>query len=188
MRIATCAALFLSASLITVRAQQAGMQNVWDIHNTLSAIALHADRLAPFVDQIHPENWTGAPEGYVAQAKTCRNEVRAVAAAARKLSQNPEKLTDALETLFQIRTEETMLASLGEGLRKYSNPPMADLLNAAVAENAANRDRLQQYILELAAAREQEFRVADEEAQRCRQSLSRQSPQPQPARPKQEKN
>jgi hypothetical protein len=33
---------------------------------------------------------------------------------------------------------------------------------------------LQQYILELASAREQEFRVADQEAQRCRQSLSRQ--------------
>src|SRR5580658_5829384 len=137
MRIATCVALFLSGGLLSVRAQQAGMQNVWDIHNTLAAIALYADRLAPFVDQIHPENWNGAPEGYVAQAKTCRNEVRAVAAAVRKLSQNPEKLTDALETLFQIRTEETMLASLGEGLRKYSNPPMADMLNAAIAENTA---------------------------------------------------
>ena len=188
MRIVTCAALFLSGGLFPVRAQQAGMQNVWDIHNTLAAIALHADRLAPFVDQIHPENWNGAPEGYAAQARTCRNEVRAVAAAVRKLSQNPEKLTDALETLFQIRTEEAMLASLGEGLRKYSNPPMADLLNAAVAENTANRDRLQQYILELATAREQEFHVADEEAQRCRQSLSRQPAQQQPVRPKQEKN
>jgi len=184
MRSANCAVLFLFAGLSGLRAQQAGTQTVWDIHNTLNAIALHADRLAPFVDQIHPETWTGAPEGYAAQAKSCRNEVRAVAAAARKLSQNPEKLTDALATLFQIRSEEGMLASLGEGMRKYSNPPMADLLNAAIAENAANRDRLQQYILELAAAREQEFHVADEEAQRCRQSLSRQPSQPAPARPK----
>lgn len=60
MRIATCLALFLSGGLLSVRAQQAGMQNVWDIHNTLAAIALYADRLAPFVDQIHPENWNGA--------------------------------------------------------------------------------------------------------------------------------
>lgn len=57
-----------------------------------------------------------------------------------------------------------------------------------IAENTANRERLQRYILELAAAREQEFRVADAEAQRCRQSLSRQPTQQQPARPKQENN
>ena len=83
---------------------------------------------------------------------------------------------------------ETVLASFSEGLRKYSNPPMADLLNSAVAENAINKDRLQQYIMELAIARDQEFRVADQEAQRCRQTLSRQPNQERPAPPRQEKN
>jgi hypothetical protein len=156
------------------------MQNDWDVHKTLSAIALHADRLAPFVDQIHPENWSGAPEAYAAQAKTCRNEVRGVADAARALSQNPDKLTDELQLLFRIRTLESRLASLGEGLRKYQNPPMADMLSSAIGENAGNLQRLEQYILELSAAKDQEFRVADQEAQRCRQSLSRQ--------PKQEKD
>jgi hypothetical protein len=167
--------------------QQPGMQNEWDIHQTLGAIALHADRLAPFVDQIQPEKWVaaGAPEAYVGQAKTCRNEVRGVAAAARELSRNPEKLTGMLELLFRIRALESMLGSLGDGLRKYQNPPMADLLNAAVAENLANRDRLQQYVLELATEKEQEFRVADQEAQRCRQSISRQPSRDrvQPAKP-----
>jgi hypothetical protein len=176
MKIATCGALVLIAGSVSIQAQQAGIQTEWDIHKTLDAIALHADRLAPFVDQIHPENWmaAGAPEAYVAQAKTCRSETRAVAASARNLGRNPEKLTAALELLFRIRGLETMLGSLGEGLRKYQNPPMADMLTSAVAENAVNRDRLQQYILELAAEREQECRVADQEAQRCRQSLSQQ--------------
>jgi hypothetical protein len=175
MRIASCA-LFLFAGACSLRSQQAGMQNEWDIHKTLDAIALHADRLAPFVEQIHPENWiaAGAPQTYVAQAKTCRNEAKGVAAAARDLSRGPEKLTGALQLLFRIRTFETLLGSLGEGVRKYQNPPMAEMLNSALAENSGNLDRLQQYILELATAREQEFRVADQEAQRCRQSLSRQ--------------
>jgi hypothetical protein len=172
----------------SIRAQQAGIENAWDIHKTLAAIALHADRLAPFVDQIHPENWNGAPEGYVAQVKTCRNEIRAVAAEARKLDQNPEKLTDALQVLFRIRAMESVVASFSDGMRKYSNPPMADLLNSAVAENAGNRDRLQQYILELAAAREQEFLVADQEAQRCRQAISRQPSREPQAPAKREKN
>jgi len=188
MRIAKCGVLLIWAGTCSLPAQQQpGMQNEWDIHQTLAAIALHADRLAPFVDQIQPEKWqtAGAPQAYVAQAKTCRNEVRGVAAAARELSRNPEKLTGALELLFRIRTLESMLGSLGDGLRKYQNPPMADLLNAAVAENLANRDRLQQYVLELATEKEQEFRVADQEAQRCRQSISRQPSRDrvQPAKP-----
>ena len=188
MRIASYALLIWGVAS-SLPAQQPGMQNVWDIHQTLAAIALHADRLAPFVDQIQPEKWlpAGAPQTYVAQAKTCRNEVRGVAAASRDLSRNPEKLTGALELLFRMRTLESMLASLGEGLRKYQNPPMADLLTAAVAENLANRDRLQQYVLELATEKEQEFRVADEEAQRCRQSISRQPSHERAQPPKSEK-
>ncbi|MBZ5591261.1 MAG: hypothetical protein LAP39_03430 [Acidobacteriia bacterium] len=177
MRILASGVLFLMAGAWSVRAQQPTMQNDWDIRKTLDALALHADRLAPFVDQIHPENWiaAGAPEAYVAQAKTCRSEVRAIAASARDLNRTPEKLTGVLQLLFRIRTLESMLGSLGEGLRKYQNPPMADMLNGAISENAGNRDHLQQYALELATAKEQECHVADEEAQRCRQSLSRQT-------------
>ena len=176
MRILACSVLLVIAAGWTVRAQQPTMQNDWDIRKTLDAIALHADRMAPFVDQIHPESWiaAGAPAAYLAQARTCRSEVKAIAASAREISQTPEKLTGVLQLLFRIRTLESMLGSLGEGLRKYQNPPMADLLNGAVAEDAGNRDRLQQYALELAVAREQECHVADEEAQRCRQSISRQ--------------
>jgi hypothetical protein len=190
MRIAAYGMLFLCAGVSSLWAQQVSMQNEWDVHKTLAEIALHADRLAPFLDQIRPEDWTGAgaPEAYIVQAKSCRNEVRGVAAAARDLSRNPEKLTGALKLLFRIRTLETMLGSLSEGLRKYQNPPMADMLNAAVAENSANRDRLQLYILELATAKEQEFRVADEEAQRCRQKLSRQPVRDGALAPRQEKD
>jgi hypothetical protein len=44
------------------------------------------------------------------------------------------------------------------------------------AENSANRDKLRQYITDLAAAKEQEFDVADKEAQRCRGMLTKQTP------------
>lgn len=176
MKILACGVLFFIVGVLSVSAQQPTMQNEWDIHKTLDAIALHADRVAPFVDQIHPENWiaAGAPEAYISQAKTCHSELLAIAAFARELSRNPERLTGTLQLLFRIRALETMLGSLGEGLRKYQNPPMAEMLHGAVAEDAGNRDRLQQYSLELAIAKEQEFHVADAEAQRCRQSLSRQ--------------
>src|SRR5260221_2362589 len=106
--------LLIWAGASSLPAQQPGMQNEWDIHQTLAAIALHADRLTPFVDQIQPEKWlaAGAPQAYVAQAKTCRNEVRGVASASREVSRNPEKLTGAPELLFRIRTLARRLGPL----------------------------------------------------------------------------
>jgi len=48
-----------------------------------------------------------------------------VADTARTLSRNPEKLTANLELLFRIGSLDRMLASLGEGVRKYQNPAVA---------------------------------------------------------------
>ena len=155
--------------------QQAGTSNEWDVHKTLDAMASHFEQIAPLVDQANPRDWmaNGAPETYIAQWNSCRSGLKAVVYDLRKLGRNPEKLTDSLEALFRVRALETLLGSFSDGLRKYHNPPMADMLNAVIAQNA-DRDRLQQYVLELAAEKEQAFRVADEEAQRCRGSIARQ--------------
>ena len=71
-------ALFFIAGVSCVSAQQPTMQNDWDIHKTLDAIALHADRLAPFLDQIHPQTWiaAGAPEAYVTESAHGRDAAR----------------------------------------------------------------------------------------------------------------
>ena len=155
--------------------QQAGMSNEWDVHKTLDAMASHFEQIAPLVDLANPRDWVanGAPETYIAQWNSCRSGLKAVVYDLRKLGRNPEKLTDSLEALFRVRALETLLSSFSDGLRKYHNPPMADMLNAVIGQNA-DRDRLQQYVLELAAEKEQAFRVADEEAQRCRGSIARQ--------------
>ena len=177
MKIALPAAPILGlffASLLPAQ-QQAGMSNEWDVHKTLEAMAHHLEQIVPLVDQANPREWSAnAPETYVAQWNSCRSGLKAVVFDLRKLSRKPEKLTDSLEALFRVRAIETLLNSFSEGLRKYHNPPMSDMLNAVIAQNGAERDRLQQYVLELAAEKEQAFRVADEEAQRCRGSIARQ--------------
>jgi hypothetical protein len=63
-----------------------------------------------------------------------------------------------------------------EGVRNYQNPAVGDLLLGVAAENSENRDKLRQYITDLALTKEQEFEVADKEAQRCRGMLSKQTP------------
>ena len=186
MKIAFGALPFFLAVAASAQTPQASMSNEWDVRKTLASITTHAERLAPFLEQVQPENWAagGAPGGYVTQAKSSRSLLQTIIASSQGLNRDPEKLSEELELLFHIRTLESMLGSLSEGIRKYKNPAMADLLNSAVAENAGNRDRLQGYILELARAKEQEFHVADQEAQRCRQSLSRDRAAPAKREPK----
>ena len=52
---------------------------------------------------------------------------------------------------------------------------IADLLQSVVNENSVNRDKLRQFLQELAVQKEQEFQVADQEAQRCRSVMMKQS-------------
>ena len=61
-----------------------------------------------------------------------------------------------------------MLGSVEEGIRKYGYKPDAQTLASLQAESSVNRDRLQRYIVNLAAEREREFQAMDREAQRCR--------------------
>jgi hypothetical protein len=144
-----------------------------EISRTILDIAGNAERLIPMMDQIKPEEWVkkGASETYVAQWKTSEDQCKALVADARALAQSPDKLVDLLKVLFRVQFLEIAMGSLEEGLRKYQNPALAELLNGTRAENIPNREKLQQYAIDLADQREQDYKVADAEAQRCRSQL-----------------
>ena len=108
---------------------------------------------------------------YVTQWKTSQQQCKALVTDARALAGTPDKLTDVLKVLFRVQFLEIAMGSLEEGLRKYQNPALAELLNGTRAENLPNREKLQQFAIDLADQREQEYKVADAEAQRCRGQL-----------------
>ena len=65
---------------------------------------------------------------------------------------------------------------LVEGARKHQSPALADQMQTVISENSTNRDQLRQYMQDLAAQKEQEFKIADSEAQRCRGAWSSRLP------------
>jgi hypothetical protein len=164
---------------------QTGVATPWDTAPMVAALSKQAARLKPILDQLTPREWVtkGAPDAYVAQWKGAEDELGFLANSAVALEKQPERLTLALDTYFRLQSLEIRLNSLVEGVRNYQNPAVGDLLMGVAAENSANRDKLRQYITDLAAAKEQEFEVADKEAQRCRGVLTKQTP-PKPAAPK----
>jgi hypothetical protein len=168
------------ACALPARAQ--GVAAPWDISQTLTSLAAQSQRLLPILEQLTPEKWEakGAPAAYTAQWRNARSEVGYLLGASESFKKQPEKLTLALETLFRLQAVEAQVNSLIDGVRRYQNPAVGDLLVSVVSANSANRDQLRQYITDLAKTKEEEFQVVDREAQRCRGTLMRQ-PQSRPA-------
>jgi hypothetical protein len=94
------------------------------------------------------------------------------------LAQHPDGLSDGLKALFRVEAVHQLLSSLMGGLRRYQNPALADLIESVAAEDRADLDNMQQYLLQLASDKEEQFAVVDKEAQRCRATLSRQPAPP----------
>ena len=154
-------------------AQTDGIVPVWDVRKTLAELSEEARRLKPILDQVSPRDWIakGAPEGYVTQHKSVLAEIEYLVDSAEKLARDPEKMPVALETMFRLQSLEAMVGSMIEGVRKYQNPAVADLLRAALTNNANHREKLRSYVVELATIQEQEFAIANKEAQRCRTEI-----------------
>jgi len=173
MKFAACILLTLLPALAQTAAPPAGVSSEWDVRKLLDSLDAQAQHLKPVMDQIKPETWVskGAPEAYVAQGRSAQAELRYLLVSSQALSRDPEKLSLALDTYLRMQSMESTLGSLIEGIRKYQNPALADLAQSLVTENSTNRDRLSQYLRDLAAQKEQEFQVADHEAQRCRGML-----------------
>jgi ABC-type transporter Mla subunit MlaD len=157
---------------------QSGLLPDWDIRVVLEEMSAHAGRLQPKLDQIDAQSWVakGASDTYQAQLQSSKDQARAIAGGAKALAQNPEKLSSCLELYFRISGLDDMLASLQDGIRRYQDPALAQSLAALAAENGANRNRFQTYIVNLATQREQECAVMDQEAQRCRAVMATQPP------------
>jgi hypothetical protein len=148
----------------------AGLETDWDIAVVLQEIGKHADRLLPALDRINARAWVdqGASETYAEQLQSCKDQAKALADAARELAANPEQLASSIDLFIRMQSLEVTLLSLQEGIRKYQNAADAQALAALEAQNSANREKFQRYLINLADAREQELKVMDKEAQRCR--------------------
>ncbi len=150
----------------------------WDIRTALRSMAADAGRLKPVLEQLKPREWVakGAPDTYVKQLESAQSQIQGVVRSTEILAKDPEKLTAALDTFLRLQALESVLASVAEGVRKYQNPALADLLLGFTSQQGANRQQFQHYLTGLAATKEQELEIADKEAQRCRGVLSRQAP------------
>jgi hypothetical protein len=178
-----CLPVLAAAFLSTASAQSEGLPPEWEIKKSLQELATQVKTFKPLLDSLKPDVWAekGASPNYAAQLKAAQNQMNYLVDATQRLSQQPDKMALGLETYFRYQSMETMLNSVTEAVRKYQNSAIADLLQAQLSESVPYREKLKQYVLALVTMKEQEFAVADREAQRCRETMSKQ-PAPAPVR------
>ena len=113
-----------------LRAQDAGLPPEWEVRKNLGSLVEQTNRLGPLLSAVKPETWVekGAPEAYQTQWKSVLSQSDYLVGSAGELAADPERLTVALETLFRMQSLDSLLVSLQEGIAKYQNPALAELI------------------------------------------------------------
>lgn len=180
----------LAASLaaqLPAPAATSGLPPEWEVRRQLGDLVSQTERLLPLVKKIEPAKWAGAPEAYVGQQTAIVNQIQYISQVVSSLAKQPERMTLALDVYFRLQTMESQVLSFTDGIRRYQNPAVADLLASLTNETAASRERLREYVKELVAMREQERDLLEQEAQRCRSLPLRVTPVAKPKVPEKPK-
>jgi hypothetical protein len=186
--------ILMLASVLALNAQSpapapvappAGLENPWQVQKIVADLIKDNQELAPLLDQIDPQQWysqKGAPSTYIIQRQTAQQQIRDVVTTSKLLAQRTEDLKLALEEYFRLEALEVSARSLEDGAQRYADRQIANKMAQLIARNFTNREQFRNYLIDLATSMQQNFKIADEEAQRCRGMISRE-PAPSSKRP-----
>jgi hypothetical protein len=184
--------LFIAAGALICRAQQpspnlakqqaqaeSGLETPWDVRTIIAAINKDTQKLRPLLAQLKPQQWydqNGAPSTYILQLQSAQQQINDVDVTTKMLAQKTEDLALGMDEYFRLEALDISTRSLAEGARRYGPPGQADRLDALIAQNFSSRQRFRDYLKDLATSTQQNFKIADEEAQRCRAIISKEPP------------
>jgi len=153
-----------------------GLETPWAVRTIIADLQKDSSELEPLLRQINPQQWCdqkGAPTTYVLQWQSAKQQLNDLITVTQLFSQKTESLSLALDTYFRLEALEVMERSLAEGTQKYDGRSTADRLNILISRNFSSRESIREYLRDLATSTEANFKIADQEAQRCRSTLSR---------------
>ncbi len=193
VRVSTFLAIWVAALTLPGSApasQQGGLVPEWDANRMIQKLSAEIQRVDPILGEIQVESWIakGASAAYREQWQDTREEVRNVLDTLGRLAAQPDRVKIALEAFLRVQAVDGRLFSLADGIRRYQNPALAELLEGTFGESAGARQWLRQYLVDLVNAKEEEFLIIDREAQQCRaqtitQPLDRSRPAAEVKRP-----
>ena len=169
----------ISAQTTSAAPPEAGLETPWNLRQTIADVLKQVDQLGPVLQRLNPQQWSqakGAPDAYIAQHATAKRQLNDLAIATKLFAQKPESLSLGLDLYFRLEALDVTARSLENGTREYADRASADKLSQLIAADFTSRQQLQSYFTDLARTEEENFKIADEEAQRCRGIISREPP------------
>lgn len=169
----------ISAQTSSAAAPEAGLETPWNVRQTIADVLKQVDQLGPVLQRLNPQRWAdakGAPDAYIAQHATAKRQLNDLSIATKLFAQKPESLSLGLDLYFRLEALDVTARSLENGTREYADRASADKLSQLIAADFTSRQQLQSYFTDLARTQEENFKIADEEAQRCRGIISREPP------------
>jgi hypothetical protein len=165
----------------------AGIAPAWDVRSMLEQLVEQTSRFKTTVDQLRISQWMekGASDTYRRQQQVVQTEAGYLSTVSSRLATQPEKLSLVLDAYFRLQSIEGQTSSLAEGAARFEDQAAADALRALIIATSESRNKLRQYMMDLSVTKEQEFAVAEREAQRCQAELNRNplAPPPPSAKP-----
>lgn len=153
-----------------------GLTPEWEVRKSLTVLLNQVKSLLPLLENIKPGAWPekSAAEAYQQQLGNVRDELGYLERNLGALMEKPDSMTMTLEVFLRLQHTDTMMASVIAGEKRYGNAFTAAQLEEILSKHASTRAELRNYLVELVAAKEEELRIADAEAQRCQGILVRQ--------------
>ncbi len=148
-----------------------GVQPVWNVKTMCQELSDQLSRFQPLLEKVNPKEWKNSADAYAKQLEDLEKQIGYLKRTLDELAADPGRMTKALEGFLRMQTVESMMQSMIAGVRRYQNPAMADLLQGVLNEVGPYAQALQDYLVQLVAQKEAEFKIIDEEAQRCRSQL-----------------
>ncbi len=184
MKAVLSATLILCAQLSSAQQKTpatpfAGLETPWSVGKIVADLQKDSAQLQPLLQEIRPQQWSerkGAPTTYIVQWQSAQQQLNDVMTVIKSFAQKTESLPEALDVYFRLEALEVTERSLAEGAEKYDTRAISDQLNKLIAHNFDSRQRLRDYLRDLATTTEQNFKIADSEAQRCRGMISKEAP------------
>jgi hypothetical protein len=182
-----CARLGWSQQATAPAIPVAGLETPWSVQKFIADLQKDSTQLQPLLQGMSPQQWSdrkGAPTTYIVQWQAAQQQLNDVITMTKLFAQKTESLSTALDVYFRLEALETTERALAEGAQRYDTRANSDKLNMLIAHNFDSRQRLRDYLRDLAATTEQNFKIADGEAQRCRGMISKETPANSDSKPK----
>jgi hypothetical protein len=160
-----------------------GIPPEWNVRAQLDEMKGRFEAIPPALERVNLQRWKdeGVAVAYLDQFTNIQTQLKSLSLAIADLRQTPEKLSVALEIFLRFDSLDSMQRSIMEAVKKYEALEVAEEIEARFVESAPARNQFRNYLLDLAALRDNEHAVLQHEAERCRVEKNAPAPPPPPA-------